>query len=139
MRLLLDIQLAFWWQTGDRRLSGEARGLVEHSVGPVLLISRVSLWALAIKVGIGKLCIDLPMFAEQVGIIGFFWLSIENEHVLQLAKLPLFANHKNPFDHLLVAQSLSEPLGLLDKPPSAKSSQILQGVSLAASNRLDRA
>jgi len=53
------------------------------------------------------------MFAKQVGIIGFSWLSIENEHVLQVAALPLFDDHKDPFDRLLVAQSLSEPLILL--------------------------
>ncbi|HRD66530.1 MAG TPA: type II toxin-antitoxin system VapC family toxin [Candidatus Competibacter sp.] len=112
MRLLLDTQLVFWWQTGDRKIPAEARILVEQSIEPVL-VSRVSLWELAIKAGVGKLKIDLAMFAKQVGIIGFSWLSIENEHVLQVAALPLFDDHKDPFDRLLVAQSLSEPLILL--------------------------
>jgi len=40
-------------------------------------------------------------------------LPIENAHILQLSHLPLFADHKDPFDRLLVAQSLSEPLILL--------------------------
>jgi len=38
---------------------------------------------------------------------------LENAHILQLSQLPLFADHKDPFDRLLVAQSLSEPLILL--------------------------
>lgn len=112
MRLLLDTQLAFWWQTGHPRLPEEARALVENSVEPVY-VSRVSLWEMAIKASIGKLRVDLPVFAAQVGVIGFSWLPIENEHVLYVAKLPLFDDHKDPFDRLLVAQSLSEPLILL--------------------------
>ena len=112
MRLLLDTQLAFWWQTGDRKISEETRTIVEQSIESVL-VSRVSFWELALKASMGKLKIDLAMFAEQVTAGGFSWLSIENEHVLQVAKLPVFDDHKDPFDRLLVAQSLSEPLILL--------------------------
>jgi PIN domain nuclease of toxin-antitoxin system len=113
MRLLLDTHLAFWWQTGDCRLSREARHLVENSLEPVL-VSRVSLWELTIKANLGKLHIHLPTFAVQVeAIMGFTWLPIENSHILQLTHLPQFADHKDPFDRLLVAQSLSESLILL--------------------------
>ena len=112
MKLLLDTHLAFWWQTGSPKLTHQARQLIEESADPVL-VSRVSLWELAIKSGMGKLEIDLPIFAAQVEAIGFSWLPIENAHILQLPHLPLFADHKDPFDRLLVAQSLSEPLILL--------------------------
>jgi len=44
---------------------------------------------------------------------GFSWLPIENEHVIQVATLPTFDDHKDPFDRLLVAQSMTEPLILL--------------------------
>lgn len=112
MRLLLDTHLAFWWQTGDRRLSHEARQLVESSIEPVL-VSRVSLWELTIKANLGKLHIHLPTFAAQVEAMGFTWLPIENSHILHLSDLPQFADHKDPFDRLLVAQSLGESLILL--------------------------
>lgn len=112
MSVLLDTHLAFWWQTGHPNLSSEARKLVDASNGPVL-ISRVSLWELTIKAGLGKLRIDLPIFVEQVERMGFTWLPIDNSHILQVAQLPIFADHKDPFDRLLVAQSLSEPLILL--------------------------
>ena len=112
MRLLLDTHLAFWWQTGDRRLTDEIRQLVESGTESAL-VSRVSLWELAIKASIGKLCIDLPAFAAQVERLGFSWLPIDNAHILQLNQLPTFADHKDPFDRLLVAQSRSEPLILL--------------------------
>lgn len=112
MRLLLDTQLAFWWQTGSHRLSNKARQLIETSA-ELVLVSRVSLWEIAIKSSIGKLRIDLPVFAAQVESMGFCWLPIENSHILELAQLPTFPDHKDPFDRLLVAQSLSEALILL--------------------------
>lgn len=68
---------------------------------------------MAIKIGLGKLRIDLPRFAQQVPADGFVWLPIENHHVLQMASLPVFDDHKDPFDRLLVAQSVSEPLILV--------------------------
>jgi PIN domain nuclease of toxin-antitoxin system len=68
---------------------------------------------MAIKIGKGKLKIDLRTFNHQVIADGFAWLPIEDEHVLQVATLPMFDDHKDPFDRLLVAQSLSEPLILL--------------------------
>ncbi len=114
MKLLLDTHLAFWWQTGDRRLGIEARQLIETNE-QTTFVSRVSLWELVIKEKTGKLNIELPKFVRQVEEMGFAWLPIENAHLLQLAELPTFADHKDPFDRLLVAQSLSEPLILLTR------------------------
>lgn len=111
MKLLLDTHFAFWWQTGDVRITGEVRRLVEEA--EAVFISRASLWELTIKAGLGRLRIDLPVFAEQVDAMGFSWLPIENAHILKLADLPSFPDHRDPFDRLLVAQSLSEPLILL--------------------------
>jgi PIN domain nuclease of toxin-antitoxin system len=72
-----------------------------------------SLWELAIKSSMGRLQLDLPVFCEQLVQDGFLWLDIREPHLLQTAALPLHDDHKDPFDHLLVAQSLSEPLILL--------------------------
>ena len=112
MKLLLDTHFAFWWQTGSPRLSSTVRHIIENEAEAVY-VSRVSLWELAIKAGIGKLQIELPVFAHQVTAMGFFWLAIENAHILTFARLTQFADHKDPFDRLLVAQSLTEPLILL--------------------------
>jgi PIN domain nuclease of toxin-antitoxin system len=68
---------------------------------------------MAIKVGQGKLQLDLRRFCERIQADGFSLLPIENAHLLALATLPQFDDHKDPFDRLLVAQSLSEPLILL--------------------------
>jgi PIN domain nuclease of toxin-antitoxin system len=112
MRLLLDTHLIVWWQGMPDKLPTLARELIESSDGPVY-VSRASLWELAIKAGQGKLRIDLPRFCERIQADGFSWLAIDNSHLLAVAELPPFDDHKDPFDRLLVAQSLSEPLILL--------------------------
>lgn len=112
MRLLLDTHLIVWWQGMRDKVPTLAQTLIEDSQDPVY-VSRASLWELSIKVGQGKLHLDLPRFCERIQADGFSWLPIENSHLLTFAKLPQFDDHKDPFDRLLVAQSLSEPLILL--------------------------
>lgn len=111
MKLLLDTHFAFWWQTGSPRVTEEVRNVVETA--DEVFVSSVSLWELTIKAGLGKIRIELSDFAEQVESMGFAWLRIENVHILKLAVLPTFDDHRDPFDRLLVAQSMSEPLILL--------------------------
>ena len=114
MRLLLDTHLSFWWQTGDSRLGDTVRTMIEGSEDDVY-VSAVSLWELALKFGTGKLDVDLDDFASYVETAGFLWLPIKNAHILHLRNIPVFPDHKDPFDRLLVAQSASEPLILLTR------------------------
>jgi PIN domain nuclease of toxin-antitoxin system len=112
MRLLLDTHLILWWQGMRDKVPVMAQEWIQDSQDPVY-VSRASLWEMAIKVGQGKLQLDLRRFCERIQADGFSWLPIENAHLLALATLPQFDDHKDPFDRLLVAQSLSEPLILL--------------------------
>lgn len=112
MRLLLDTHLILWWEAGHPALPRLARELVEHNDQGVF-VSRASLWEMAIKAALGRLRMDLEKFAANIEAQGFQWLDITNPHLLAVAKLPVFDDHKDPFDRLLVAQSLTEPLVLL--------------------------
>lgn len=112
MRLLLDTHLALWWLMRAQRVPVAARELIESAADPVA-ISRASLWEMAIKISLGKLEIDLPRFVKMAEVSGFEWLDINNVHLLAVADLPLFDDHRDPFDRLLVAQSQTEPLVLL--------------------------
>ena len=111
MRLLLDTRFAFWWQTGDPRVTAEVRRVMEAA--DEVFVSRVSLCERTIKAGFGKVRVDLSAVAEQLESLGVIWLPIENAHILELPILPTFDDHRDPFDGLLVAQSMSEPLILL--------------------------
>ena len=108
MRLLLDTHLVLWWEAGSPRLPHEAKLLVGQA--DVVFVSRASLWEVAIKVSIGKLRLDIEKFAASVEKTGFEWLDIRYAHLITVAALPLFDDHKDPFDRLFVAQSQSEPL-----------------------------
>lgn len=112
MRLLLDTQLAIWWLMRARLVPASARELLEHHADRAM-ISRVSLFEMAIKTSVGKLDVDLPRFVRLAESDGFEWLDLRNEHVLALTELPVFKDHRDPFDRMLVAQCLSEPLILL--------------------------
>jgi len=72
------------------------------------------LWEIVTKVQIGKL--PLPAapskyLPRQVAALGAKLLAIEAAHVLRLESLPL--QHRDPFDRLLIAQSLEENMPLL--------------------------
>ena len=69
---------------------------------------------MAIKASSGKLDIDLPRFARMAEATGFEWLDIKNDHILAVATLPIFEDHRDPFDRLLVAQSRTAMVGRFD-------------------------
>lgn len=108
MRLLLDTQLAIWWQIRPTSISADVAQKVQSA--EAVFVSRASLWEMAIKIGLGKLNVDLAVFARHIEVTGFQWLDIKTEHILHLSQLPAYEDHKDPFDRLLIAQSRSEPM-----------------------------
>jgi PIN domain nuclease of toxin-antitoxin system len=105
MRLLLDTHALLWWLSDDGRLGSQARALIEDP-GNDVLVSMVSLWEIAVKVRIGKLQADLREIVEAVSREGFSSLDIGITHLLALVGLP--KHHRDPFDHLLIAQAIAE-------------------------------
>jgi PIN domain nuclease of toxin-antitoxin system len=112
MRLLLDTNLILWWEGNHPKLPATGRDLVMNEAEAVY-VSQASLWEMAIKTSLGRLRVDLNELTHKIGAEGFEWLAIRNEHLLAVATLPMHEDHKDPFDRLLVAQSLCEPLILL--------------------------
>jgi PIN domain nuclease of toxin-antitoxin system len=112
MRLLLDTHAFLWAITEDPRLGPRSRTLITTEASAVLL-SHVSLWEIAIKHALVRG--DMPLSAAQAidwaEEAGFDLLPIDLPHLLTLEALPL--HHRDPFDRLLVAQSLRESLTLL--------------------------
>lgn len=101
-----------WWEAGHPNLPLSVRHLVLEQAEAVF-VSRASLWEMAIKISLKRLRVDLAQFIQSVEMQGFEWLDIRNEHLFAVSSLPVFDDHKDPFDRLLVAQSLTEPLILL--------------------------
>jgi PIN domain nuclease of toxin-antitoxin system len=113
LRLLLDTHIFLWFAFGSPKLSQSARELIEDPAHETLL-SIASVWETSIKVGIGKLQIKQPVeefFREQMVRQGIGLLPITMEHAARVSLLP--THHRDPFDRLLVAQSLTEYIPIL--------------------------
>jgi PIN domain nuclease of toxin-antitoxin system len=109
MRLLLDTCLLLWVVTDSPKLTAERREVIEDA--DEVYVSAASLWETAIKAGLGKLPVEMPQLAAAVEASGFLKLYVTAEHAAFVAQLP--HHHRDPFDRLLIAQAITEPLVLL--------------------------
>lgn len=103
MKLLLDTHTLLWWLADDSRLGPLARDVIADPANDVL-VSVVSLWEIVLKARVGKLDADIPDVMNAVEQEGFVLLGLATADLLALAKLPV--HHRDPFDHLLIAQAI---------------------------------
>jgi len=109
MRLLLDTHIALWAIADSRKLSKAARSMITEA--SEVYVSAASVWEIAIKRALGKIDVDATTFANATRESGFLSLSISDKHAAGVQALPL--HHADPFDRLLIAQAITEPLRLL--------------------------
>lgn len=115
MNLLLDTHAFLWFIAGDSRLDSNAKQLIENPNNKNYL-SIASIWEITIKSSIGKLTVPMPpsvLIREHVLGNDIALLPVTPEHFDVLHSLPF--HHKDPFDRLLVAQSLCEDLSLVTR------------------------
>lgn len=109
MRILLDTHIYLWWLQDSPKLSSLARNRIKTA--DEVYISSASLWEASIKISLGKLKAELVELEAQISQSGFIELPVNAKHVLQLGNLQSL--HRDPFDRMLVAQAMHEPLRLL--------------------------
>ncbi|MBP7970323.1 MAG: type II toxin-antitoxin system VapC family toxin [Aquaspirillum sp.] len=109
MRVLLDTHILLWCLADDPKLSNQARRLIENATE--VYISAASYWELAIKIGLGKLEVDLLEIRQAAEQSGFMEVPISSEHAIAI--LGLANHHKDPFDRLIVATAITEPMRLI--------------------------
>lgn len=112
MRLLLDTHILLWWLRDRLQLREEARALIASPKVEVL-VSTASFWEIAIKFRLGKLEMSSSDAFQLASGEGFGNLSIKAEHIAQVELLPKIAGHRDPFDHLLLAQAKVEEAALM--------------------------
>lgn len=109
MRLLLDTNILLWVMDDDRMLSPTARRTIEQATA--VFVSSVSIWEISIKAALGKLRIDMTKFMLRLVEAEFEPLAVNWDHARAVHDLP--HHHRDPFDRMLIAQAVSEPLRLL--------------------------
>ena len=109
---MLDTHVALWAITDSPKLSKKSREMIELPKSSIW-ISAATIWEIAIKRSLGRG--DMPVSSQEAmryfGESGYRFLPVEPEHAAAVEDLP--AHHADPFDRILVAQALVEPMRLI--------------------------
>ncbi|WP_045220329.1 type II toxin-antitoxin system VapC family toxin [Desulfonatronum thioautotrophicum] len=109
MRILIDTQIFIWSVLDSDLLCSKARRIMLDA--DKIYVSAASIWEIAIKTKIGKLQGDPHEFRDAISESGFHELCITTRHSASVHDLPL--HHRDPFDRLLLAQAVIEPMWFL--------------------------
>ena len=109
MRLLLDSHVVIWWLSDSARLQSATRDIL-ISPDNELFLSAVTVWELNMKIAKGKLRLA-ENYAERLLNDGMEELPVTVRHASVLKKLPPL--HGDPFDRMLIAQTITEGLILM--------------------------
>ena len=106
---LLDTNALIWFFTGSSRMEKvlDLLNLPDTKV----YISTVSYWEIAIKIKAGKLPIDIMQLISFADEYNFIELPLSKSHIRVYLDLPIL--HKDPFDHMLLAQAIESPMRLI--------------------------
>jgi len=111
MNVLLDTHTLLWALTDETKLSERVRKLLPHAD---TWFSVASLWEILIKARIGKIPLPQPtgpFVMSKLAFNGVRLLQVTADQVLRIESLP--HHHRDPFDRMLIAQSLEEKLPLV--------------------------
>ena len=115
MRLLLDTHIALWALVDDSRLPRRAAELIADPANTIA-VSAASIWEIALKHALGRGGPNaMPLSGREAmtyfAQAGYDLLPISPEHAAAVETLS--GLHADPFDRMLVAQALAEPMRLL--------------------------
>jgi len=114
MNLLLDTHTLIWSTEAAPSLSKKATLLIKDPTNNIF-VSMVSFYEVAIKVSIGKMKLGktIEKFYQQTLAANIEVLPISPKYLETFANLPLFPNHKDPFDRLIIATALTDNLSII--------------------------
>jgi PIN domain nuclease of toxin-antitoxin system len=122
VKLLLDTQLALRATIGT--LPVKARQFINEA--EAVFVSAISPWEIAIKAAQGRVRVEPADLLHGFQEAKFLELPVTWQHATKLRSLAL-RDHRDPFDRMLVAQAITEPLRLLttDKALAAYSDLVI--------------
>jgi len=115
VKILLDTHTLIWYLEGNEELSQTCRNVIEDPDN-ANYVSIVSFWEIAIKLSIGgKIGLSQP-FAQLNQVVwanNITILPVRFEHTAFIEQLPF--HHKDPFDRMIIAQSIVENMPVLSR------------------------
>jgi PIN domain nuclease of toxin-antitoxin system len=111
MRVLCDSHILVWWLDDPKLLSKEAQNILRDADNDVFF-SAASIWELGLKIAKGKLRLPTT-YVDMLVADGFLELPVRGAHAVRATVLP--AVHGDPFDRMLVAQTLEEKMVLITR------------------------
>ena len=114
MPYLIDTHTLLWHFNGDKQMSNSAMEILKDNKLEKYT-SIASVWEIAIKVSIGKLLLEFSFDEIEIKLAGsnISLLDISVEHTQKIISLPL--HHRDPFDRMIIAQSIAEDLTIISK------------------------
>ncbi|WP_313055998.1 type II toxin-antitoxin system VapC family toxin [Pseudomonas lopnurensis] len=109
MRILIDTHILLWILQDSPRLSAKARQQLQRA--SEVYVSAASFWEIAIKQGLGKLNVDIESLRASCEMSGIIELPVTVDHAIEL--LGLAPLHKDPFDRIIAASAVAEPMKLM--------------------------
>jgi PIN domain nuclease of toxin-antitoxin system len=113
MKVLLDTHVLIWWSLDSVKLTKKIYELLTDPDN-TLVVSIASIWEMQVKVQLGKLDLDKKvseLITHQQQVNNLEVLPIDPAHVYALESLP--HEHRDPFDRIIIAQSIVEAIPLL--------------------------
>ncbi len=115
MDLLLDTQILIWFQLDAPQLPARLKSMIENPDNEIF-VSHLSFMEIAIKQmenRLPELVVTLDELVEEVKEDGFAVLPISLLHIRTYPRVPFYADHRDPFDRLLLATALAERMPIL--------------------------
>jgi PIN domain nuclease of toxin-antitoxin system len=122
MMYLIDTQILIWYQLFDKKIKSTVYDILTDE-NNTILVSQVSLYEIAIKQKIGKMPeiqVSIEQLVQLIEKDGFEILALKNQHINQYDAIPLFDDHKDPFDRLILATGLSEQIPIISADKNFK-------------------
>ncbi|GBO52604.1 hypothetical protein APA_273 [Pseudanabaena sp. lw0831] len=113
MRVLIDTHVFIWWTSDVKKLSSRVHDLLLNPSTEAIL-SMVSIWEMQIKLSLGKLQFRTALSElvdDEINRNRIELLPLSLSHIYALSNLP--NHHRDPFDRILIAQSMDEDLQIL--------------------------
>lgn len=112
MKYLLDTHIVIWLAREPNKLSKTIIEILENPEN-IVYFSTVNLWEIAIKINLKKdgFLFDTAKLYQQLLANGFLELAINHKYIKTLENLPII--HRDPFDRMLIAQSMVDELCLI--------------------------